>query len=247
MAKENSANEQRNQAVAQQQRDRQATAASERKKAALARYAMLTKRNREYMLKLEEHLAATNLAEDKRQATLHQMAEELSTKQRQGVTAIKLYGPVEQRVELIVNGPKEPAKPQPFWVAALDNVLIMFMLFALMFAFMLTFSKSSASTSQMGVITLFGTAIIAGVGMAYFYRNIQPQPGQPRRPFWQMMVLMIGLIAVWMVLYFLMALIPAAVNVVLPPLVDLILAAIAFVVRLYLKQRLHFQSPFMAR
>lgn len=237
-------NQSRNRQAALKQQQARSQADASWRMGALKRYAPLTKRNQEYMVKLERHLIDRGLDEGKRTEALTKMTQELITQQKMGKTAVKLFGTVNERAKEIIEGPKTPAKPQPFWVAALDNILIMFMLFALMFAFMLTFSSKSASTSQMGLITLFGTSIIAGVGMAYFYREIQPQPNQPKKPFWKTMVMMLALIVVWMFLYFLMALIPASINYVAPALGYLILAAVAFGIRLYLKQKLGFVSPF---
>ena len=62
-------------------------------------FAGLTKRNREYLFKIEKELTAQGYPAEKRTAAIKQMKNELQQRQREGMTAAKLYGPVKQHAQ----------------------------------------------------------------------------------------------------------------------------------------------------
>ena len=98
------------------------------------KFSGLTKRNEDYLFHLDKALTERNYDPEKKEQVLTLMYEELKDKQRQGIVATKLYGTVTEKAEEIVNGPKkedEPTELPKFWVLALDNGLIMFIMFCI--------------------------------------------------------------------------------------------------------------------
>ena len=139
------------------------------------RYAGLTKRNEDYMYHLGKALDKKNYDQEKKEKALTEMYLELIEKQRQGIVATKLYGTVTERCEKIVSGEalddKKSNGMPSYWVMALDNGLIMFIMFCILYAVMGFFSKTQPDMNG-GWITLIATSAIAGCGLAFFYRRL---------------------------------------------------------------------------
>lgn len=205
----------------------------------------LTKRNEDYLFRLSKALDEKGVAYEDKEDTLDTMYAELKEKQKQGITATRLYGTVQERASEIIDGPKkkrEEPKPQKFWVSALDNGLIMLILFCFMYALLGFFGSSKQSQSNGGWITLLTTSVIAGIGLAYFYTAMLPQNLNKHKHKWVHMTLAtLVLIIGWMGLFYLVALIPTSINAALNPIVYAIVGVAAFGVRYYLKGKLGFQ------
>ena len=114
-----------------------------------------------------------------------------------------------------------------------------------MYSLMGFFGGNAQTQASGGWITLLTTSVIAGIGLAYFYTAMLPENLNKHKHKWVHMILStIALIAVWMVVFYLVALIPASINVVLSPIIYAILAVVGFGVRYYLKGKLGFQRVF---
>ncbi|WP_290033423.1 DUF1129 family protein [Ligilactobacillus cholophilus] len=200
----------------------------------------LTKRNAEYMIKLTKALTDLGYDPEKRATALHEVYEELKVKQKQGMTAVKLYGPVSKKADDIINGPKKMKAQQPpkFWEMALDNGLLMFAMFCAMYGILGLFSKTPSADA--GWITLFSTAIIAGLGLAGFYKVMGDRKAKHR--ILRGIGAFLMLLAVWFLAFALIARIPSQINQPLNPIVDFILAAAGFGIRYVLKKKLGIRS-----
>ena len=138
------------------------------------KFSGLTKRNEDYLFHLDKALTEKNYDPEQKEQVLNEMYQELKEKQKQGIVATKLYGTVTEKAELIINGPKKseaPTELPKFWILALDNGLIMFIMFCIMYTLLGVFSPRQADVSG-GWITLLATSTIAGVGLAFFYRSM---------------------------------------------------------------------------
>ena len=123
------------------------------------KFSGLTKRNEDYLFHLDKALTEKNYDPEQKEQVLTEMYQELKEKQKQGVVATKLYGTVTEKAELIVNGPKKseaPTELPKFWILALDNGLIMFIMFCIMYTLLGVFSPKQADVSG-GWITLLAT------------------------------------------------------------------------------------------
>ena len=209
------------------------------------KFSGLTKRNEDYLFHLDKALTEKNYDPEQKEQVLTEMYQELKEKQKQGVVATKLYGTVTEKAELIVNGPKKseaPTELPKFWVLALDNGLIMFIMFCIMYTLLGVFSPKQADVSG-GWITLLATSTIAGVGLAFFYRSMLSARKEKGKKRWIKTILItLELILIWIVAFGVIAFIPVSINRTMEPIVYAILAGLGYLVRRYLKKKYNFRS-----
>ena len=209
------------------------------------KFSGLTKRNEDYLFHLDKALTEKNYDPEQKEQVLTEMYQELKEKQEQGVVATKLYGTVTEKAELIVNGPKKseaPTELPKFWILALDNGLIMFIMFCIMYTLLGVFSPKQADVSG-GWITLLATSTIAGVGLAFFYRSMLSARKEKGKKRWIKTILItLELILIWVVAFGVIAFIPVSINRTMEPIVYAILAGLGYLVRRYLKKKYNFRS-----
>lgn len=209
------------------------------------KFSGLTKRNEDYLFHLDKALTEKNYDPEQKEQVLTEMYQELKEKQKQGVVATKLYGTVTEKAELIVNGPKKseaPTELPKFWILALDNGLIMFIMFCIMYTLLGVFSPNQADVSG-GWITLLATSTIAGVGLAFFYRSMLSARKEKGKKRWiKTLLITLELILIWVVAFGVIALIPVSINRTMEPIVYAILAGVGYLVRRYLKKKYNFRS-----
>ncbi len=209
------------------------------------KFSGLTKRNEDYLFHLDKALTEKNYDREQKEQVLTEMYQELKKKQKQGVVATKLYGTVTEKAELIVNGPKKseaPTELPKFWILALDNGLIMFIMFCIMYTLLGVFSPKQADVSG-GWITLLATSTIAGVGLAFFYRSMLSARKEKGKKRWIKTILItLELILIWVVAFGVIAFIPVSINRTMEPIVYAILAGLGYLVRRYLKKKYNFRS-----
>ena len=209
------------------------------------KFSGLTKRNEDYLFHLDKALTEKNYDREQKEQVLTEMYQELKEKQKQGVVATKLYGTVTEKAELIVNGPKKseaPTELPKFWILALDNGLIMFIMFCIMYTLLGVFSPKQADVSG-GWITLLATSTIAGVGLAFFYRSMLSARKETGKKRWiKNLLITLELILIWIVAFGVIAFIPVSINRTMEPIVYAILAGIGYLVRRYLKKKYNFRS-----
>ena len=209
------------------------------------KFSGLTKRNEDYLFHLDKALTEKNYDPEQKEQVLTEMYQELKEKQKQGVVATKLYGTVTEKAELIVNGPKKseaPTELPKFWILALDNGLIMFIMFCIMYTLLGVFSPMQDDVSG-GWITLLATSTIAGVGLAFFYRSMLSARKEKGKKRWIKTILItLELILIWIVAFGVIAFIPVSINRTMEPIVYAILAGLGYLVRRYLKKKYNFRS-----
>lgn len=209
------------------------------------KFSGLTKRNEYYLFHLDKALTEKNYDPEQKEQVLTEMYQELKEKQKQGVVATKLYGTVTEKAELIVNGPKKseaPTELPKFWILALDNGLIMFIMFCIMYTLLGVYSPKQADVSG-GWITLLATSTIAGVGLSFFYRSMLSARKEKGKKRWIKTILItLELILIWIVAFGVIAFIPVSINRTMEPIVYAILAGLGYLVRRYLKKKYNFRS-----
>ncbi|MFD1421493.1 DUF1129 domain-containing protein [Lactiplantibacillus songbeiensis] len=204
----------------------------------------LTKRNDEYMRQMRKALNATDLTGDKKKAALDEMMTTLLAEQHKGTTARQLYGTVQERVQAIIEGPKKDPAQQAqanYWVTALDNGLMLFMIFCLMYGAIALFNKGphayGSQNGANGITAILVTSIVGGLGVAKLFQYLQPAKGKKKVPMWRKIFWSILAVIVWMMVFTLTAALPKGMNPSLNGIVYLVLAAIVFGIRLWLKRR----------
>lgn len=209
------------------------------------KFSGLTKRNEDYLFHLDKALIEKNYDPEQKEQVLNEMYQELKEKQKQGIVATKLYGTVTEKAELIINGPKKseaPTELPKFWILALDNGLIMFIMFCIMYTLLGVFSPQQADVSG-GWITLLATSTIAGVGLAFFYRSMLSARKEKGKKRWiKTLLITLELILIWIVAFGIISFIPVSINRTMEPIVYAILAGLGYLVRRYLKKKYNFRS-----
>lgn len=209
------------------------------------KFSGLTKRNEDYLFHLDKALTEKNYDPEQKEQVLNEMYQELKEKQKQGIVATKLYGTVTEKAELIINGPKKseaPTELPKFWILALDNGLIMFIMFCIMYTLLGVFSPRQADVSG-GWITLLATSTIAGVGLAFFYRSMLSARKEKGKKRWiKTLLITLELILIWIVSFGIISFIPVSINRTMEPIVYAILAGLGYLVRRYLKKKYNFRS-----
>ena len=198
------------------------------------KFSGLTKRNEDYLFHLDKALTEKNYDPEQKEQVLNEMYQELKEKQKQGIVATKLYGTVTEKAELIINGPKKseaPTELPKFWILALDNGLIMFIMFCIMYTLLGVFSPRQADVSG-GWITLLATSTIAGVGLAFFYRSMLSARKEKGKKRWiKTLLITLELILIWIVAFGIISFIPVSINRTMEPIVYAILAGLGYLVR----------------
>lgn len=238
MAEENI--RQKNQEAAQRQAETREKERQEKIVEINKQFSDLTKRNAEYMIKLNKALNDQGYDPEKKAIALNEVYEELKVKQKQGFTAAKLYGPAAKKADDIINGPKRELenKPPKFWESALDNGLLMFTMFCAMYGILGLFSKRQ--TADAGWLTIVSTSVIAGLGLAGFYKVMNNRKVKHR--ILRAIGVFLGLLIVWFAAFALVAHIPASINPAFTPFADILFAIIGFGVRYILKKKLNIRS-----
>ena len=238
MAEENI--RQKNQEAAQRQAETREKEHQEKIVEINKQFSDLTKRNAEYMIKLNRALNDQGYDPEKKATALNEVYEELKVKQKQGFTAAKLYGPAAKKADDIINGPKRELenKPPKFWKSALDNGLLMFTMFCALYGILGLFSKRQ--TADAGWLTIVSTSVIAGLGLAGFYKVMNNRKAKHR--ILRAIGVFLGLLIVWFAAFALIARIPASVNFAFTPIADILFAIIGFGVRYILKKKLNIRS-----
>ncbi|MFB9768797.1 DUF1129 domain-containing protein [Lactiplantibacillus modestisalitolerans] len=209
----------------------------------------LTKRNEEFMRQMRKSLNATQLSGEKKKAALDEMNATLLAEQGRGVTARQLYGTVQERTEAIVNPKKQPVERQKanFWISSLDNGLMLFMIFCLMYGIMGLIGKTSSakdSAGAMGITAILVTSAVGGIGVTKLFRYMAP--GQKHKvAIWKKIFWSVIAIVVWMFVFTAAAMIQGPLNPILPAIVYLMIAVVVFFIRLWLKRRYNITTSMM--
>ena len=201
----------------------------------------LTKRNAEYMRQMRKSLEATKLPSEQQQTVLNEMTATLLSEQGRGTTARQLYGTVQERTEEIVNPKKTLVERERanYWITSLDNGLMLFMIFCLMYGIMGFIGNNATKNSAgaNGITAILVTSIIGGLGVAKLFEYLMPAKGQKKTSLWKKIAWSVLAIIVWMLAFTTMSMIQGPLNPVLPGIAYLIIAAVIFFLRMWLKRR----------
>lgn len=195
----------------------------------------LSKKNTDYVFKLKKGLAATDLSAERQKVIIDEMLPKIIEGQHQGKTANVLFGPVSERIDKILHAPV-PAKPTPFWMSAIDMGCTFLAMFAAVYGLFGLFSPKMAKSATNGWITLIAIALAAGALMAYSTKWVN---NKKRGSFLRILVVSLAAVFVMMVILSLIMMIPRQINFIVPPVPELILAAVAYGAHYLLKK--HFK------
>lgn len=161
----------------------------------------------------------------------HDVLTQLIEGQKTGKTARQLFGTPTQFATSLIQRPKrELTLHRPnFWQACVEGGLFIGGVFTLVSGIMLIFGQiPKESQGVYGVLATILNFVLGGLalGVLQIYR---PEPGSGRRGVWKYIFISILVVLGWMaVLFPALAYLPSALNPVLPPIIYVLIAILAF-------------------
>ncbi|MEJ1331045.1 DUF1129 domain-containing protein [Latilactobacillus sakei] len=201
----------------------------------------LSKKNADYLFKFKRALKEEDVSAEKQAEMLAEMLPEMLEAQHKGQPATQIYGPVSTKINQLLHAPKAPVKTS-LQLQMLDNALI-FLIMYLAFNGIAAQFSSKNSNAMIGITSIVITAAMAGVIMTYPMRYTQ-MPKEQRPPFWKMALIVVGLTLAFVAAYGVTILIPGFMNPVLPTWIQIVIAALLIVVRIYIKRRYKITGTF---
>lgn len=201
----------------------------------------LSKKNADYLFKFKRALKEEDVSDEKQAEMLAEMLPEMLEAQHKGQPATQIYGPVSTKINQLLHAPKAPVKTS-LQLQMLDNALI-FLIMYLAFNGIAAQFSSKNSNAMIGITSIVITAAMAGVIMTYPMRYTQ-MPKEQRPPFWKMALIVVGLTLTFVAAYGVTILIPGFMNPVLPAWIQIVIAALLIVVRIYIKRRYKITGTF---
>ncbi|MCB4409065.1 DUF1129 domain-containing protein [Latilactobacillus sakei] len=201
----------------------------------------LSKKNADYLFKFKRALKEEDVSDEKQAEMLAEMLPEMLEAQHKGQPATQIYGPVSTKINQLLHAPKAPVKTS-LQLQMLDNALI-FLIMYLAFNGIAAQFSSKNSNAMIGITSIVITAAMAGVIMTYPMRYTQ-MPKEQRPPFWKMALIVVVLTLAFVAAYGVTILIPGFMNPVLPAWIQIVIAALLIVVRIYIKRRYKITGTF---
>ena len=211
----------------------------------------LSNKNQDYVFRLEKFLTEDqNYTMDQVKPAIDQILPEIIVAQRKGIPASSLYQKAPKEKAIEIANPQKEAPKNKFWMHAVDNGLLYFVIFAGFFGVVQLFninSKQQNGVQQMGILTVASVTILFGILMAY-YNDLVTREKSKRPPMWKVVLIgifLVGIVMVWITftsMPFLRVIYP-----VLNPWVYIVLAVIAFFVRRWFRQKYHVVDPLQVK
>lgn len=205
--------------------------------------AKLSKRNEDYLFRLENLLVEAGLPKETAESKINGYLPEIIISQRKGIPATKLYGTPQVKAKELIN-PDQKSSDVKFWQRALDNSLLYLAIFGGMFGLVSLFSQGKDS-QPIGIVTIVSVGLLFGALMTY-YNDLIVKKKEDRPKLWKIILGGVGIVVfifAWITLMELPAL--RVINPVFPGWVVLIIAVVAFVYRRIFRAHYHIvDSPF---
>lgn len=200
----------------------------------------LTKRNEQYMIGLDRALTQANYDEESKHTLYNKMMKELVTNQKSGTTARQLYGTVSECAENVLQRQEATVSSERSsdWLIALDGGLLLGAIFALISGTSLLTAGENTQPG-MGIISLILNFIAGGLSML-IVSKYQPDVNAPKgkKGYFKYIGVLILSMVFWMLaMTATMVLVPSAINISLPATAYLIIGALSFALRVYLKKK----------
>lgn len=201
----------------------------------------LTKRNAQYIYDFENSMKNVTLKGKTVEQLKYEMMLQMIEAQKKGITAKQLFGTVTSYAKVVSEGPKEDlSKPSPNWQLYIDGALLMGSVFMLL--------SGITNSQQLGIVTLILNYFIVGLAMlvmskaAVEYKNTMKNTTNRWKPTLRYMLLSAGSMIVWFLGLTLAILIPTSLNPLLSREIYLVIGAMTFALRFYLKKQLHIRG-----
>lgn len=215
---------------------------ADKKKENDALFEQLTNKNKDYMVKLNRKLEDSNMPEDNKILVFNDMLKNIVAEQPNHITARKLYGTVTDQARFLIDNNQgeqvKPVKRSETWKIYMDGALLLGGVFAVITGISYVFGDQQAG---LGLITMILNFLLGGLAVMIITKYA-PQPGV-KGGFIKYIVATTLTMLVWILLMaFGTALIPQALNPLIPGSITLVIGILAFAAKWYLKKKLNIQG-----
>lgn len=215
---------------------------ADKKKENDALFEQLTNKNKDYMVKLNRKLEDSNMPEDNKILVFNDMLKNIVAEQPNHITARKLYGTVTDQARFLIDNNQgeqvKPVKRSETWKIYMDGALLLGGMFAVITGISYVLGDQQAG---LGLITMILNFLLGGLAVMIITKYA-PQPGV-KGGFIKYIVATTLTMLVWILLMaFGTALIPQAVNPLIPGSITLVIGILAFAAKWYLKKKLNIQG-----
>lgn len=215
---------------------------ADKKKENDALFEQLTNKNKDYMVKLNRKLEDSNMPEDNKILVFNDMLKNIVAEQPNHITARKLYGTVTDQARFLIDNNQgeqvKPVKRSETWKIYMDGALLLGGMFAVITGISYVLGDQQAG---LGLITMILNFLLGGLAVMIITKYA-PQPGV-KGGFIKYIVATTLTMLVWILLMaFGTALIPQAVNPIIPGSITLVIGVLSFAAKWYLKKKLNIQG-----
>lgn len=205
--------------------------------------AALSNKNADYVFRLQKELENQgNMSSEDAKAKVDALLPEIVVAQRHGQPANGLYmASPSIKAGQILHPTQKPRTFMdiPFWQRAVDNGLLWLAIFMALYGVLGLFSTDKNQAGQYGVLTIIIVGVALGVLTAKYNEWVMPN-GEKKISWLRVILISVALVVVMLVATLLLQL-PAlkVINPVLPGIVYLIIAAIAYGARYLFRRQYH--------
>jgi uncharacterized membrane-anchored protein len=214
----------------------------DRKRENDALFDQLTNKNREYMMTLNRKLDDAGFPEDNKTLVFNDMLKNIVSQQANHLTARKLYGTATDQARYLTESDHAdmtgPVERSESWKIYLDGALLLGGMFAVITGISYLVGNQEAG---LGLITMILNFLLGGLAVMVITKYA-PQPGV-KGGFIKYIVATTITMLTWIILMaFGTALLPQALNPMIPGSITLVIGVVAFAAKWYLKKKLNIQG-----
>jgi uncharacterized membrane-anchored protein len=207
-----------------------------------ALFDQLTNKNREYMMTLNRKLDDAGFPEDNKTLVFNEMLKNIVSQQANHLTARKLYGTATDQARYLTESDHAdmtgPVERSESWKIYLDGALLLGGMFAVITGISYLVGNQEAG---LGLITMILNFLLGGLAVMVITKYA-PQPGV-KGGFIKYIVATTITMITWIVLMaFGTAMLPQALNPMMPGSITLVIGVVAFAAKWYLKKKLNIQG-----
>ena len=214
----------------------------DRKRENDALFDQLTNKNREYMMTLNRKLDDADFPEDNTTLVFNDMLKNIVSQQANHLTARKLYGTATDQARYLTESDHAdmtgPVERSESWKIYLDGALLLGGMFAVITGISYLVGNQEAG---LGLITMILNFLLGGLAVMVITKYA-PQPGV-KGGFIKYIVATTITMLTWIILMaFGTAMLPQALNPMIPGSITLVIGVVAFAAKWYLKKKLNIQG-----
>lgn len=204
----------------------------------------LTNKNEQYIFQLNARLDQLEYDPVTKEFVINEMLHEIIEGQKSHLQARKIYGTVTEQADNIVNKefeiPEGEQEKSPTWMLYLDGALLLGGIFSLVNGF----GSYQDPTTQVGLFQVILNFLLGGVAVLTLIKY-SPKHGQTKGML-KYILATVTVMLLWITTIALsLAFIPEALNPIVPPVIIMIIGAVALGAKWYLKRELDIKGTLL--